>query len=347
MKVIDLRSDTVTLPTREMLEYMITVPVGDDGRAKDSKGEDPTAAEAEAYAAEVFGREDALYVTSGTMGNMVCLATHCKRGNKVVTAKNMHMYKNEKGLFSPDLCGLVPVLLDHKRGVYDLKQLEETLATGEIKVVCLENSYNFEGGCCISRADIEKILEICKRYGVRTHMDGARVFNAAAALNTTVAELTAGIDSVQFCVSKGLSAPIGSFLVGSAEFIAAARNTRKLLGGQCRQVGLLAGAGMFAIKNLSARLSEDNARARRLAEGIKDARNLCVDLEACQTNIIKLELRGELKGKAWLKALEEEAGIRAHYVSDDTIRLVTYRGITDEDIEQAISRINTFCANHE
>ena len=346
MKVIDLRSDTVTLPTKEMLEYMISVPVGDDGRAKGTKGEDPTAAEAEAYAAKVFGREDALYVTSGTMGNMVCLATHCKRGDKVVTAENMHMYKAEKGIFNPDFCGIVPVLLDHTRGVYDFKQLEETLATGDIKLVCLENSYNFDGGCCVMRENIEKILVICERYHVKTHMDGARIFNAAAALNMSVADLTAGIDSVQFCVSKGLSAPIGSFLVGSEKFITAARNTRKILGGQCRQIGLLAGAGMYAIKNLSARLSEDNARAHRLAMGIKDAHNISVDLATCQTNIVKANLLGNLKGKAWLKALEEEACIRGHYITDDAIRLVTYRGITDEDIDEAIARIVAFCANH-
>lgn len=346
MKIIDLRSDTVTLPTKEMLEYMISVPVGDDGRAKGKKGEDPTAAEAEAYAAQVFDREDALYVTSGTMGNMVCVATHCKRGEKAVTATNMHMYKAEKGIFNPDFCGIVPVLLDHTRGVYDLGQLERTLDGDDIKLVCLENTYNFEGGCCISREDIEKILVLCQRYRVKTHMDGARIFNAAAALNTTVADLTAGIDSVQFCVSKGLSAPIGSFLVGSQEFIDAARNTRKIVGGQCRQIGLLAGAGMYAMKHLSARVAEDNARAYKLAVGIKDAHNISVDMETCQTNIVKVNLLGSLKGKAWLKALEEEAGIRAHYITDDAIRLVTYRGITDEDIDEAIVRIRNFCEVH-
>ena len=182
MRTIDLRSDTVTLPTKEMLEYMISVPLGDDGRAKGSKGEDPTAVEAETYVAEVFGKEDALFVPSGSMGNMVCVATHCKRGEKAVTAKNMHMYKAEKGIFSEALCGVLPVCLPHTKGVYDLAELEKTLQGGDIKLVCLENTYNFEGGCVISREDIEKILEITKRYGVKTHMDGARVFNAAAYL---------------------------------------------------------------------------------------------------------------------------------------------------------------------
>ena len=346
MKTIDLRSDTVTLPTREMLEYMISVPLGDDGRAKGSKGEDPTAAEAEAYVAKVFGKEDALYVPSGSMGNMVCVAPHCKRGEKAVTAVNMHMYKAEKGIFSPDLCGIVPVCLPHTKGVYDLKELEKALKGGDIKLVCLENTYNFEGGCVISREDIEKILKLCKQYGAATHMDGARVFNAASALGISVAELTEGVDSVQFCVSKGLSAPIGSFLVGSREFIEKARATRKLMGGQLRQVGLLAGAGMYAVQHLSERVAHDNARARKLAEGIQDAKDISIDLSTVQTNIVKVDLHGALKGKDWLRALEEEAHVRAHYITDDSIRLVTYRGISDEDIDEAIVRIRNFCAAH-
>lgn len=346
MNVIDLRSDTVTLPTKEMLAYMTSVPVGDDGRAKGTKGEDPTAAAAEAYAAKIFGKEDALFVPSGTMGNMVCVATHCKRGEKAVTAANMHMYKAEKGIFNPDLCGIVPVCLPQTRGVYDLESLEKTLSGGDIQLVCLENTYNFEGGCVISRPDVEKMLDICKKYHVATHMDGARIFNAASALDITVAELTAGVDSVQFCVSKGLSAPIGSFLAGSREFIARAREVRKMLGGQLRQVGILAGAGQYAIEHLSARVARDNARARRLAEGISGAKDISIDLDTVQTNIVKVDLHGALKGRAWLKALEDEEKVRAHYITDDSIRLVTYRGITDGDIGEAVVRIRRFCASH-
>lgn len=346
MKTIDLRSDTVTLPTKEMLEFMMSVPLGDDGRANGSKGEDPTAAEAEHYVARVFGREDALFVPSGSMGNMVCMATHCARGEKAVTATNMHMYKAEKGIFSDAVCGIQAVCLNHVKGVYDLAQLEETLKAGDIKLVCMENTYNFEGGCVIKRSDIESILAICKKYNVATHMDGARIFNAAEAIGTTVAALTAGVDSVQFCVSKGLSAPVGSFIVGSAEFIRKARDVRKLFGGQLRQVGLLAGAGMFAVQNLSKRVANDNRRARKLAEGIKDAKDISVDMDTVETNIVKVDLHGSLKGREWLKALENEFSVRAHYITDDAIRLVTYRGITDEDIDEAIKRIRKFCSNH-
>lgn len=345
MKTIDLRSDTVTLPTKEMLDYMMSVPVGDDGRVHGDKGEDPTATEAEKYVADLFGKEDALYVPSGTMGNMVCVATHCKRGEKAVTARNMHMYKAEKGIFNPELCGVEPVCLPHTRGVYDLQELESTLKGGDIKLVCLENSYNFEGGCVIPRGDIDRILEICQRYGVATHMDGARVFNAACALGITVKELVAGIDSVQFCVSKGLSAPIGSFIVGSKDFIQRAREMRKMLGGQLRQVGILAGAGLYAVMHLSQRVSHDNARARRLAEGLQGAKHISIELDTVQTNIVKVDLHGARKGKDWLKALEEQEQVRGHYITDESIRLVTYRGITDEDIEEAIIRIRRFCEN--
>lgn len=346
MRTIDLRSDTVTLPTPDMLEFMMHAPVGDDGRAKGCKGEDPTAAEAEAYVAELFGKEDALYVPSGTMGNMVCVATHCRRGEKAVTALNMHMYKAEKGIFNPDLCGVEAVCLPHERGAYRLDALEQRLREGDIKLVCLENSYNFEGGCVIPRDKMEGILELCARYGATTHLDGARIFNAACALGISVKELTAGVDSVQFCVSKGLSAPIGSFVAGSRAFIERARETRKMLGGQLRQVGILAGGGLYAVKHLSQRVAHDNARARRLAEGIQDARGISIEMDTVQTNIVKVDLHGDLRGRAWLKALEECEQVRAHYITDDSIRLVTYRGITDEDIDEAVLRIRRFCETH-
>lgn len=346
MNVIDLRSDTVTLPTQEMLSYMVSRSLGDDGRVKDGIGEDAAATDAQRFVAELFGREDSLFVPSGSMGNMVCLATHCKRGEKAVTATNMHMYKAEKGIFNETFCGIEAVCLPHVKGVYDMDVLEKTLAKGDIKLVCLENTYNFEGGCAISRADIEKILGVCHKHKVLTHIDGARIFNAAAALGTTVAELTKGVDSVQFCVSKGLSAPIGSFIVGSKEFIARARETRKLLGGQLRQVGLLAAAGRYAIEHLSARLVDDHARAKKLAEGISGAKDISIDPATVETNILKVDLHGSLKGRDWIAALEKEEGVRTHYVTDDAIRMVTYRGLSDDDIDEAIKRINSFCSRH-
>jgi len=342
MKVIDLRSDTLTLPPREMLEHMLTLPLGDDGRVKGGKGEDPTAAEAERRVAALFGREDALFIPSGSMGNMACIMAHCKRGDRVVTAHNMHLYKAEQGIFSEALCGFVPVCLPHSKGVYDLTALENTLKQGNIALVCMENTYNAEGGKVISRADMEAVLTLCRRYRVPVHLDGARIFNAAAALGTDAAALTAGFDSVQFCVSKGLSAPIGSFLVGSRTFVAKAREARKLLGGQLRQVGLLAGAGWYAIAHLSARLIEDHKHARRLAEGLCRAKGISIDLSTVESNMVRLTLPRP-NSTEWAAALACGAGVLAQPSGDDGVRFVTYRGITDEDIEEAIVRICRFC----
>ncbi len=346
MKVIDLRSDTVTLPTSEMLQYMLQAEVGDDGRARGSKGEDKAAVIAEERIAQIFGKEDALFVPSGTMGNSVCIMTHCKRGDKAVTCQNMHMYKAEKVAFTEEGFGIQAVLVPQKKGCYVMEELEKALEENDVKLVCIENTYNFEGGTVITREEIEQILDIAHSKGVPVHMDGARIFNAAVALGMSVDKLCEGVDSVQFCVSKGLSAPIGSFITGSAEFIKNARLVRKQMGGQLRQVGLLAAAGQYAVENLSARIMHDNERALRLAEGIKDAKDISVDMSTVQTNIVKVDLHGELKGRDWLKALEEEQNVRAHYITDESIRLVTYRGITDEDIAEAIERIRNFCEVH-
>lgn len=346
MRVIDLRSDTVTLPTPGMLQYMIQADIGDDGRARGTKGEDNAAAAAEKAVAEMFGKEDALYVPSGTMGNSVCIMTHCKRGDKAVTCQNMHMYKAEKVAFTEEWFGIKAVLVPQKKGCYVLEELKKALEENEVKLVCVENTYNFEGGTVLDRKEIEEILEISHAKGVPVHMDGARIFNASAALNMPVDKLCEGVDSVQFCVSKGLSAPIGSFITGSAEFIKKARIVRKQMGGQLRQVGLLAAAGQYAIENLSKRVVYDNTRARRLAEGIDGAKDISIDMDSVQTNIVKVDLHGQLKGRDWLKALEEEQSVRAHYITDDSVRLVTYRGITDEDITEAIGRIRSFCSMH-
>ncbi|HWR60106.1 MAG TPA: GntG family PLP-dependent aldolase [Clostridia bacterium] len=344
MKVIDLRSDTVTLPTPRMLKEMVSAPLGDDGRAKGSKGEDPTVVKLERMAAERFGKEDALFVPSGTMGNMVCLMTLAKRGESVVVAQNTHLYKSEKANFDPDFCGLIPVFVPQSRGVYCLDTLKKTLESKKIAAVCIENSYNFEGGSVISREKIRAILNICNGFNVPVHLDGARIFNAAAALSMEVKELTEGVTSLMFCVSKGLCAPIGSLILGSYEFIAGAREIRKEVGGQLRQVGILAAAGIVALEEMSERVSHDNIRARRLAEGIKDAGNISIDMDNVQTNIVKVDMTGDIDGKDFLKRLEAEKKVRGHFIDSRSIRLVTYHGITDEDIDEAIIRIKDFCA---
>lgn len=343
MRVIDLRSDTVTLPTKEMLDAIAKAKVGDDGRVRGSKGEDQTAVEVEALAAEKLGTEDALFVPSGTMGNTLCVMAMTKRGDSVVVASNAHIYKSEKVLFDDDVCGRVPVIVSQHKGVYDIAELIIALESNKISVVCLENSHNFEGGAVISREKMKEIIDICSSYGVPVHLDGARLFNASEALHIGVAELTEGVKSMMVCVSKGLCAPVGSFVAGDKAFIKRVREVRKLMGGQLRQVGILEAAAGVALCSMTERVSHDNLRARRLAEGIKAAPGVYIDMSTVQTNIVKVNLTGGMEARELIRKLEEEKKVRAHYINDSAIRLVTYHGITDDDITEAILRINDFC----
>ncbi|MEG0803503.1 MAG: GntG family PLP-dependent aldolase [Pygmaiobacter sp.] len=343
MKTIDLRSDTLTLPTSEMLQVMLQAPLGDDGRAKGTKGEDPSAVSAEEFAATLMRREDALFVPSGTLGNTLCVLTHCRRGARVITADNMHLYKAERSVFDPEIGGMEAVCLPQTGGVYDRTALETELKTGTVGLVCIENSYNFEGGCAIGKADMDWMIDLCHDYGVPVHLDGARIFNAAQALQITPDSLISRADSVMFCVSKGLCAPIGSFVCGSAEWVARARQKRKLLGGQLRQVGMLAAAGEYALRHLRERLAKDNARAAALAVGISNCNGIQLYNETCMTNLVLIRLEQGKNAHEWIARLAAEEHVLAHYINDETVRFVTYRGITDEDIAQAIVRIQSFC----
>lgn len=343
MKEIDLRSDTVTLPTAEMIEAMSTAQLGDDGREHGDKGEDKTAERVEGLVAGILGKEDSLFVPSGTFGNTLCIMTLTKRGDSVIVASNSHIYKSEKSLFDENIYGRVPVLVPQIKGVYNIAELISALKNGNISVVCIENSYNFEGGTVMSKEKTEEIISICSSYNVPVHLDGARLLNAAGALNTDAASLAKGTTSVMLCVSKGLCAPVGSFVAGDRVFIKEARKMRKLLGGQLRQVGILEAAAEIAVKSVALNIGKDNLRARRLAEGIKDAKDIYIDLDTVQTNIIKINLTGSIEAREFIKRLEETKKIRSHYINDSSVRLVTYNGITDSDIEEAIKRINNFC----
>lgn len=327
MRIIDLRSDTVTLPTEEMLTAIMKAKVGDDGRARGNKGEDQTAVEVEAMAANKLGTEDALFVPSGTMGNTLCVMALTKRGDSVVVASNAHIYKSERVLFDDDVCGRVPVIASQHKGVYDIAELIDVLESKKISVVCLENSHNFEGGAVVSREKMKEIIDICSSYNVPVHLDGARLFNAAEALNMEASALAAGVKSMMVCVSKGLCAPVGSFVAGDAAFIKKVRQIRKLMGGQLRQVGILEAAAGVALGSMTNRVVHDNLRARRLAEGIKDAPGFYIDMSCVQTNIVKINLTGGIEAKELIRRLEEEKKVRAHYINDSAIRLVTYYGI--------------------
>lgn len=342
MRQIDLRSDTLTKPTTEMLESILCAPVGDDGRASGRKGEDPTVAETEIMAAKLFGKEDALFVPSGTLGNTLCGCTHCPREAGVVIAENMHAYRAEESLFSPEYFGRKAVLVPQSEGMYHMDPLHAALKSGRVRLVWLENSYNFEGGRALPREDIKRVADLCHQYDVPIHLDGARIFNAAAALHISVKELTQDVDSIMFCVSKGLSAPIGSFVVGSYAFIDRARVIRKKLGGQLRQAGVLAATARYALEHMVQRLPEDHAHARQLADGLMNCPGIHVDMDAVQTNIVNIVIQTGENSRSWLKRLEQEQNLRVHYIDPKTVRLVTYRGITSEDIEEAIQRLQIF-----
>ena len=344
MKVIDLRSDTLTMPTEEMLYSIAEAKVGDDGRSRGYKGEDDTVIKLEKIAAERFGKEDALFVASGTMGNMVSMLSHANRGNLVVVSENNHIYNPEKGVFDDNLCGMIPVFVSEKNGMYDLHELEEVLKAKDIRVVCIENSHNSRGGTVITRSQILKIIKLCKKYSVPIHLDGARIFNAAIALQIDVKELTKGIDSIMFCLSKGLSAPIGSMVLGSKEFIKKARTKRKLIGGQMRQVGVIAAAGIVAINKMVGRLEEDNNLAKKLAEMLSEISGLKIDMNTVQTNIIVFDIDiKDIDTKQFLKELSEKYKIKAGLTPKKLIRFVTYNGIGEKDIIETVSRIRQLC----
>lgn len=344
MKVVDLRSDTLTLPTEEMMECMQKAKMGDDGRTNGLKGEDPTAAALEMLAAKRFGKEDALFVPSGTMGNMVSLLAWAKRGDAVVVAQNAHVIRSEKGIFNQDFCGLVPEIVTYAKGSYDLNELEATLKSKKIAAVCIENTHNAEGGTVMSVQQTQAITRLGKRYGVPVHLDGARIFNASQALGVDVKQLTEGVDSIMACVSKGLCAPIGSVVVGSAEFIKKAREKRKIVGGQMRQVGVIAAAGIVAIEKMTERLKEDHLRASRLAAGLAKIPGLTVAIEDVKTNIVKVDFDFRNLGvDQFLRELSEEYKVKAGPITEKSFRLVTYNGITDEDITAAIQRVTDYC----
>jgi threonine aldolase len=338
MKIIDLRSDTVTLPSSQMREAIYRADVGDD-----VFGEDPTINRFEEMAAERVGKEAALFVVSGTMGNLVCSLTHCARGEEVILGDKSHMFLNEAGGMSA-LGGIHPhTVTNQPDGTIMLEDIESAIRGSNVhfprtRLICLENTHNRCNGAALPAEYFDSVAGLAKRYGLSLHLDGARVFNAAVALGVDVKELTRSVDSVSFCLSKGLSAPVGSAVCGSSEFIAEARRTRKVLGGGMRQAGILAAAGIVALEEMVERLAEDHANARRLAEGIAQIEGLAVDLGAVQTNILYFDLVGEkVDVQTFLTRLGEK-GIKLLCIGGPRrFRVVTHYGIEAEDIDMTLA----------
>lgn len=340
MKIIDLRSDTVTLPSSQMREAIYKAEVGDD-----VFGEDPTINRFERMAAERMGKEAALFVVSGTMGNLVCSLTHCARGEEVILGDRSHMFLNEAGGMSA-LGGIHPhIVANQPDGTMRLEDIEGAIRGSNVhfprtRLICLENTHNSCNGAALPAEYIDSVAALAKRHGLSLHLDGARVFNAAVALGVDVKELTRSVDSVSFCLSKGLSAPVGSAVCGSSEFIAEARRTRKVLGGGMRQAGILAAAGIVALEEMVERLAEDHANARRLAEGIAQIEGLAVDLGAVQTNILYFELvTDKIDVQAFLARLGEK-GIKLLCIGGPRrFRAVTHYGIEAEDIDETLEAL--------
>jgi threonine aldolase len=340
MKSIDMRSDTVTLPTSEMREAIYQAELGDD-----VFGEDPTINRFEKMAAERVGKEAALFVASGTMGNLVCSLTHCARGEEVILGVKSHMFLNEAGGMST-LGGIHPhIVTNQPDGTLRLEDIESAIRGSNVhyprtRLICLENTHNNCNGAALSVEYIDSVAALAKSNGLSLHLDGARIFNAAVALGVDVKELTRFIDSVSFCLSKGLSAPVGSVVCGSSEFIAEARRTRKVLGGGMRQAGIIAAAGIVSLEKMVERLKEDHVNARRLAEGIQKIEGLSIDLKVVQTNIIYFELVSDkIDVQTFLMRLGEKGIKMLRIGGPRRFRVVTHYGIEAKDIDMTLKAL--------
>ena len=332
---IDLRSDTVTTPTPVMRRAMAEAEVGDD-----QYGEDPTVNRLEARFTELVGKEAAVFVASGTMGNLVALLSHCGRGDEAILGDESHVFWYESG--GAAALGGIPFNLrpTSRTGELDPAEVARAIRTRRpgyprTGVVCVENSHNRCGGTVLSPAYLRELTAVTHAQEVPVHMDGARVFNAAAALGIPAAALAAEVDTVQFCLSKGLAAPVGSLVAGSAEFVAAARRQKKMVGGSMRQAGVIAAAGLVALEEMVVRLPEDHARARRLAEGLAQLPGVTIDLDTVQTNIVIFRPPAGLSHAVAIDGFARH-GVRVSDYGTRGLRMVTHYEIDDAAIETAL-----------
>ncbi|NLH40965.1 MAG: low-specificity L-threonine aldolase [Planctomycetes bacterium] len=336
MHVVDLRSDTVTLPSDEMREAMAQAELGDD-----VFGEDPTVNRLERMAAERVGKEAGLFVASGTMGNLTSILTHCRRGEEVILGDQSHTFIYEGGGIAA-LGGIHPHTIPNQPdGTLRLEDIEAAIRPDNVhfprtRLICLENTHNRCCGVPLTPQYTGAVADLARRRGLGIHLDGARLFNAAVALGVNVKELAASVDSLSICLSKGLAAPVGSVICGSKAFIAEARRVRKVLGGGMRQAGVLAAAGIVALEKMVDRLREDHDNARRLAEGIAGIEGLAIDPANVHTDIVYFDVVGTgLAADTLIKRLSDR-GVRMLSVGPKRIRAVTHYGITADDIERTI-----------
>lgn len=336
MEYIDLRSDTVTKPTPQMREAMAEAEVGDDVYR-----DDPTVNRLEELAASMLDKEAAIFVPSGTMGNLLALLVHCQRGDEVIVGNQSHIYLNEAGGMSA-LGGIQPCPVpNQKDGTLALNDILASIRTEDVhhpitRLICLENTQNVCGGVPLTVEYTRQVGELARQNGLALHIDGARIFNAAAALNVDVKELVAPADSVMFCLSKGLSSPIGSMLVGSKKFIARARHLRKMLGGGMRQVGIIAAAGIVSLETMTKRLGEDHVRAKKLTDGLRNTKGIVLDEGTPHTNMIYFDLARDVslnENEICEKMLKQ--GVLVDWAGPRRFRLVTHYWVDDVAVEKA------------
>lgn len=338
---IDLRSDTVTKQPEFMKEAMFKAEVGDD-----VYGDDPTIIKLENLAAEIIGKEAALFVPSGTFGNQLALFTHCKRGSEVILADSNHIIAHEVGA-SSIIAGVQLRSIDSEDGVIKPNEIEkrirfedEDIHFPSTSLICVENAHS--SGNVLSLGEMDEIYTVAKKYNLPVHLDGARVFNASASLNVDVKEITKYCDSIMFCLSKGLCAPVGSILAGSKEFIAKARKKRKLMGGGLRQAGFLAAAGIVALNDMTKRLNEDHENAKLLASELNKLPEINVNLDNVKINMVFFSFKDNSIDTKNLVKFFLENNIKINDAENGLMRFVTHYWVTKEDIYRIIHTMKDF-----
>lgn len=342
MKIIDLRSDTITHPTREMRKAMFEAEVGDD-----VFGEDPTVNRLEAIAAEKIGKEAALFITSGTQGNLVAVLTHTRPGDEIILGDEAHILWYEVngaamlgGVNMRTLPNGSVGRLDPDDIVHAIR--EDDVHCPKTTLLCLENTHNRCGGTVLTAEYTNEVCDIAHARGLKVHLDGARIFNAGVALGVPASSLAENVDSVSLCLSKGLGAPVGSVLCGSRDFVRRATKFRKMLGGGMRQAGVIAAAGIVALDTMVDRLAEDHANARRLARGLAGIEDIRLTQDEVPTNIVMFGVSSEISADEFVVGLEK-AGVRVIALGDDMVRAVAHFEVSTSDIDEALARIEAVC----
>jgi threonine aldolase len=343
MKISDFRSDCVTRPTEAMYEAMVSAPLGDD-----VLGDDPTVKRFEALAARILGKEAALFVPTGTMGNSICIKVQTHAGDEILVEERAHIYTHESSHLAV-VSRVLPRRVRSDRGVFDLEDLRRrisrrSMVTGQTTLVSIENTHNFWSGRVVPLSHFPEVRRIAEEHGLRVHLDGARLFNAQVASGVPAAEYARHADTVMFCLSKGLSCPVGSVIAGTQAMIDEARFVRKMLGGGMRQAGVLAACGIVALETMIERLGDDHRRAKQLAEALARLPGVTIEPAQVDTNILIFGLHHPRYTAEQLVAALREKGIWSLTTSPTEIRFVTHKDVDDGDVERTITELRRLLA---